>query len=153
MVASTATLQTKNRVTYDSDSSVRKSINSPTVSSKVLTFFTHSRSTPKNILEDVLQPLRHQVQLFPQRGNSLSQLLHRQTSRLHLITYLTIKFEVGCANCGLSFCSKCLRQRCKVPDRGGGDYGVCKICYSKLAAGSSNSQVITAPPPPDAYIK
>ncbi|KAJ8977963.1 hypothetical protein NQ317_008155 [Molorchus minor] len=58
---------------------------------------------------------------------------------------------MGCANCGLSFCNKCLKQKCKLPTKGPGEYNVCKICYSKLASGTSSVQpnVIV---PPDIFI-
>lgn len=58
---------------------------------------------------------------------------------------------MGCGNCGLSFCSKCLKQKCRVPNKGNIELNVCKICYSKLAAGTSNTQNVI--PPPDTYLK
>lgn len=39
-----------------------------------------------------------------------------------------------------------------MPSKGPGEYNVCKMCYTKLSAGASSSQVINAPPP-EAYLK
>lgn len=65
--------------------------------------------------------------------------------------YFTNYLQLGCANCGLSFCNKCLKQKCKLPNKGPGDFNVCKLCYSKLAAGSSNAPTIVQPP--DVFMK
>ncbi|XP_019877415.2 abscission/NoCut checkpoint regulator [Aethina tumida] len=59
--------------------------------------------------------------------------------------------EMGCANCGLSFCNKCLKQKCKVPLKGSGEHNVCRVCFSKITSGSSNQS--TSIPPPDAFLK
>lgn len=59
---------------------------------------------------------------------------------------------MGCSNCGLSLCSKCLKQKCKIPSKENGEYGVCKLCFSKLNSGANTSklQVIY---PPDKFLK
>jgi len=61
--------------------------------------------------------------------------------------------EVGCANCGLSFCNKCLKQKAKISGKGTTELNVCKACYIKLTAGSSKSQSSEVIIPPDAYLK
>lgn len=58
---------------------------------------------------------------------------------------------MGCANCGLSFCSKCLKQKHKVPSRGPDEYNVCKLCFSKLS--STNSNINSNIVPPDVFLK
>lgn len=59
---------------------------------------------------------------------------------------------MGCTNCGLSFCSKCLKQKCKIPSKGDGEYNVCKLCFAKLTSGANLTQspVIF---PPDIFLK
>ncbi|KRT83601.1 hypothetical protein AMK59_4736 [Oryctes borbonicus] len=59
--------------------------------------------------------------------------------------------ELGCSNCGLSFCNKCLKQKSRIPSKGPSEFAVCRTCYTKLSAGSSQSQNIIVPP--DAYLK
>ncbi|GJQ76379.1 hypothetical protein Trydic_g2097 [Trypoxylus dichotomus] len=59
--------------------------------------------------------------------------------------------ELACSNCGLSFCNKCLKQKSRIPNKGSNEFAVCRTCYTKLSAGSSQSQNIIVPP--DAYIK
>jgi hypothetical protein len=59
---------------------------------------------------------------------------------------------MGCSNCGLSFCNKCLKQKCKIPNKGPSEHNVCKLCYSKLASGTSTTQPANIPPP-DVFIK
>lgn len=61
--------------------------------------------------------------------------------------------EVGCANCGLSFCNKCLKQKCRIPQRGTVEYNVCRTCFQKLTSSSTSSSGITVITPPEAYLK
>lgn len=58
--------------------------------------------------------------------------------------------ELGCSNCGLSFCNKCLKQKCHIPSKGSGEYNVCRVCYSKLTSGTNENEVIL---PPDRFLK
>ncbi|XP_060528155.1 abscission/NoCut checkpoint regulator isoform X2 [Cylas formicarius] len=60
--------------------------------------------------------------------------------------------ELGCSNCGLSFCGKCLKQKCKISSKGAGEFNVCRLCYSKLASGPSVDQHEPANPP-DTFLK
>ncbi|CAH0550774.1 unnamed protein product [Brassicogethes aeneus] len=60
--------------------------------------------------------------------------------------------EMGCSHCGLSFCNKCLKQKCKIPSKGNGEYNVCRICFNKLTTGNSANQS-TSQPPPDTFLK
>lgn len=57
--------------------------------------------------------------------------------------------ELGCANCGLSFCHKCLRQKCRIPSKGSGEYEVCRICFTQLSSASGARHSATNIPPPD----
>ncbi|XP_022913088.1 abscission/NoCut checkpoint regulator [Onthophagus taurus] len=59
--------------------------------------------------------------------------------------------EMGCASCNLSFCNKCLKQKCRIPSKGPGEYSVCRICHSKITSGQSTTQQNIQPP--DAFIK
>ncbi|XP_017768176.1 PREDICTED: abscission/NoCut checkpoint regulator [Nicrophorus vespilloides] len=61
--------------------------------------------------------------------------------------------EGGCSSCGLSFCSKCLKQKCRVPGKGLAEHSVCKACFLKLSAGSSCAAAAVSIAPPDAYLK
>lgn len=58
--------------------------------------------------------------------------------------------EIGCSNCKLSFCHKCLKQKMKVPNKGEQELPVCRTCFSNL---SSNINVTANIQPPDAYLK
>ncbi|KAK9893116.1 hypothetical protein WA026_023836 [Henosepilachna vigintioctopunctata] len=59
--------------------------------------------------------------------------------------------ELGCANCGMSFCSKCLKQKCKIPSKGSSEMNVCKICFNKLI--KANEPVKLSFEPPDMFLK
>lgn len=56
---------------------------------------------------------------------------------------------MGCANCGLSFCNKCVRQKCRIPSKGSNEYGVCRICYTQLTVGGASNSTTNIIPPPD----
>ncbi|XP_056640788.1 abscission/NoCut checkpoint regulator [Diorhabda sublineata] len=58
--------------------------------------------------------------------------------------------EVGCANCGLSFCSKCVKQKSKIPSKGDEEYNICKKCFLQLNSGSLKK---SNRPPPDLYLR
>ncbi|XP_076268715.1 abscission/NoCut checkpoint regulator isoform X1 [Rhynchophorus ferrugineus] len=58
--------------------------------------------------------------------------------------------ELGCANCGLALCSKCLKQKAKVPSKGSGEFSVCKTCYRKMNNSSQSQEIFE---PPDKYLK
>jgi len=59
--------------------------------------------------------------------------------------------ELGCANCGLSFCSKCLKQKCKIPSKDSGEFSVCRVCYSKITSKSEENDTVHLPP--DRFLK
>lgn len=59
---------------------------------------------------------------------------------------------MGCANCGLAFCGKCLKQKCNIPSKGGGEYHVCKTCHTKLTSGTKTNTVKVIYPP-DVFLK
>lgn len=72
--------------------------------------------------------------------------------------HCSIKFnffhkEMGCANCGLSFCNKCLKQKCKIPDKGNSEQHVCRLCYNKLTSPSVSTTSSNVIIPPDVFIK
>ncbi|XP_072391917.1 abscission/NoCut checkpoint regulator [Diabrotica undecimpunctata] len=58
--------------------------------------------------------------------------------------------EMGCGCCGLAFCSKCIKQKSKVPSKGDEEINVCKKCYLRINSGTS--QTVNRPPP-DVFIK
>lgn len=58
--------------------------------------------------------------------------------------------EIGCSNCKLSFCHKCLKQKIKIPNKSEQEVSVCRTCFSNL---SSNVNMAVNIPPPDAYLK
>lgn len=58
--------------------------------------------------------------------------------------------ELGCSNCGLLLCSKCLQQKCAIPSKGPGQYKVCRVCFNKLSKGSESNEPII---PPDRFVK
>ncbi|KAK4884333.1 hypothetical protein RN001_000604 [Aquatica leii] len=60
--------------------------------------------------------------------------------------------EIGCSNCRLSFCSKCLKQKIKIPNKGDVELPVCKTCYVNLSS-NVNANAAVNIPPPDAYLK
>jgi len=41
-------------------------------------------------------------------------------------------FQIGCPNCGFSYCSKCLKLKTAVPKLGNVVHKVCKSCYAAL---------------------
>ncbi|XP_066262293.1 abscission/NoCut checkpoint regulator [Euwallacea similis] len=57
--------------------------------------------------------------------------------------------ELGCANCGLSLCSKCLQQKCKIPSKGEAEFKVCRVCFPKLNKQSQGETFA----PPDRFLK
>lgn len=57
---------------------------------------------------------------------------------------------MGCASCGMSFCNKCLKQKCKIPSKGSSEFSVCRICYNKL---TSKNETENSFSPPDTYLK
>ncbi|RNA28551.1 abscission ut checkpoint regulator isoform X2 [Brachionus plicatilis] len=56
------------------------------------------------------------------------------------------KKELGCPNCGFSFCSKCLDFRIKVPNKGDKVLSVCQKCHDSLK-GEQNSKAQDYSPP------
>lgn len=60
---------------------------------------------------------------------------------------------MGCSNCGLSFCNKCLKQKCKLPNKGNTDHPVCRTCYQNLTSTDANSTAEPNIPPPDVFLK
>lgn len=58
---------------------------------------------------------------------------------------------MGCANCGLALCSKCVKQKLNIPSKGGGTHHVCRTCYAKLTSGTQTTTKIIYPP--DVFIK
>ncbi|CAG9863797.1 unnamed protein product [Phyllotreta striolata] len=56
--------------------------------------------------------------------------------------------EMGCPSCGLSFCGKCLKQKCKIPSKNSEELNVCRKCFLKLTSG-----VVENISPPDVFIK
>ncbi|KAL3288964.1 hypothetical protein HHI36_003407 [Cryptolaemus montrouzieri] len=59
--------------------------------------------------------------------------------------------EMGCANCGMSFCNKCLKQKCVIPSKGPTEYNVCRICFNKLT--SMNGPDYSTLSAPDTFLK
>jgi hypothetical protein len=48
--------------------------------------------------------------------------------------------EIGCPNCGFSYCSKCLKLKIPVPKLGNAVCKVCKSCYTELSKSSGNAK-------------
>nr|CAH7768413.1 unnamed protein product [Callosobruchus chinensis] len=61
--------------------------------------------------------------------------------------------EMGCSNCGQSFCGKCLRQKCKIPSKDDKDHNVCRTCYSKLTSPGSTEGADQLAMAPDVFFK
>lgn len=59
---------------------------------------------------------------------------------------------MGCANCGLSLCKQCLKNKCNIPSKGGGEYYVCRTCYAKLQSGTNATETKIVYPP-DIFLK
>ncbi|XP_050305530.1 abscission/NoCut checkpoint regulator [Anthonomus grandis grandis] len=60
--------------------------------------------------------------------------------------------ELGCTNCGLSLCSKCLQQKSKIPNKGHEEHKVCRTCFLTISNASKNSYE-TCIVPPDRFLK
>lgn len=56
------------------------------------------------------------------------------------ITHLCHLFQIGCPNCGFSYCSKCLKLKAPIPKLGNVVYKVCKSCHAALSESGGNAK-------------
>ncbi|KDR17531.1 abscission/NoCut checkpoint regulator [Zootermopsis nevadensis] len=62
--------------------------------------------------------------------------------------------DVGCPNCGFSYCSKCLKLQIAVPKFGNSVCKVCKSCYGTLIEGNENPKSFKGEYcPPESFLR